>query len=538
METVVFSRDPHAGNSEGSLALVTKRGSSPKDGSLSGDECSGSDGGQKIEMEDAQSSCSKESSDLTPSEVRSNEEAGSSLKESDSSMKPVKGGPSGSVASPSSSTDQMVQEDVARSRTGTSVADLEEVFQKLFVPLKVRVCQKFSPRSKTGPAGRDGEADAAIKMHANGGHSVPFWLLEAHMSKRVAMSYKVPTRQLEDVLREDRRSMTDLVQSATVRQQLLQLLSEVDFKPGATNQSPAASNAASTPASLVPSPIPNPSTDVSSANDSIPLLTVSPTTQSPPTQTDLQLYTDSDYTCFTAKKLTGNSSDNTDNSMPSEAQESKPQNASFFKELTHSKRATAVSMSPPHSVEESMNVSEDSFAEAKSIKSPSLRPKSVSNVSMESMPTALIGGEDSSPTPQHLYREMIFSDTNSEPVLEKSAQNLASLRSPSSSTDVTNIGGDSAGDDSTGVMDRRGRLSYPGFRRSDKQRQEVASRGGMGRVDSHLNEKFQALESKCLGEQGIEDIIMSKVFLSSEAVASAVGTRASPELRANINILD
>ena len=524
METVFCGGNPHAGSSEPSLTLVAKRGSSPKDGSLSGDECSGSDGGQKIEMEDAQSSCSKESSDLTPSEVRSNEEAGSSLKESDSSLKLVKEGPSRSVPSPSSSMDQMVQEEVGRARTETSVADLEEVFQKLFVPLKIRVSHRMSPRAPSGSAGREGEggSDARAKRSSQ---SAPYWLLEAHMSKRVAMTYKVPTRPLEDVLKEDSHRMTDLVQSATVRQQLLQLLSEVDFKPGANASSPA--NSASNSTFYIPATVVDPSTDVS-ANDSIPLLSASPTTQSPPIQTDIQLYTKSDYPCFTAKELMDSSA---------EVQDKKPLGSNFFKDISQNKQAETFSMSPLPSAEESMNISEDSMVEAKSMKFLSLRSKSVSNVSMESMPSALIGGEDSSPTPQHLYREMIFSDTNSEPAGEKSGQNLATLRSQSSSTDTTNFGCDSAEYDSTGVGGRPGK-GYANHRKSERQRQEAASKANVARVDSHLNEKFQALESKCLGEQGIEDVIMSKVFLSSETMANAFGNRVSPDLRGNINILD
>ncbi|RUS86928.1 hypothetical protein EGW08_005333 [Elysia chlorotica] len=505
METVFCRRNSSRGTGDSSLDLVAKRGSSPKDGSLSGDECSGSDGGQKMETEDAQSSCSKESSDLTPSEVRSNEEAGSSLKESDSSLKMVKEGPLHSVASPSSSTDQMVQEDVGGGRAETLVADLEEVFQKLFVPLKIRVSHRMSPRTSSGPAGREreGGVNARTKRHSGGSsQSAPYWLLEAHMSKRVAMTYKVPMRPLEDVLMEDSRRMTDLVQSATVRQQLLQLLGEVDLKAGAnpSSQTASASNPSS---SCIPPPAVNPSTDAST-NDSIPLLSVSPTTQSPPIQTDLQPYTDSEYPCFTANKLIDNSS-------------------------SRSKPAGSLPMSPLPS--------EDSLVEAKSMKFLSLRSKSVSNVSMESMPSALIGGDDSSPIPQHCYREMNFSDTNSEPAGEKSGQNLASLYSQSSSTEATNAGCDSAGNESTGLGVRLGK-GLRADRKSERQRQEAASKVKVARVDSHLNEKFKALESKCLGEQGIEDVIMSKVFLSGETMASAVGSRVSPDLRGNINILD
>lgn len=197
------------GNSQTSANVsLTKRDSSPKDGSLSGDEGSGSDGGQKAEMEDSQSNCSKVSSDLTPSDDRSNEEAGSSMKESDNSMKNMKG--VSSIASSNSSNDQNVQEE----GLGASVKESEDVFNKLFVPLKIQVTQKL---------------DAP---------STPYWLIEAHFSHRVAMTYKVPTRQLEDVLIEDKKKISNLVQTATVKQQLLQLLNEVDTKSEAVTPTP------------------------------------------------------------------------------------------------------------------------------------------------------------------------------------------------------------------------------------------------------------------------------------------------------------
>ncbi|XP_059176055.1 uncharacterized protein LOC131955795 isoform X2 [Physella acuta] len=200
METVFLESSQAANNSP-----LIKGGSSPKDGSMSGDECSGSDGGQKAEMEDAQSNCSKVSSDLTPSDDRSNEEAGSSLKESDASTKKMKG--VSSVASSNSSNDHTSQEEGS---SAVPAKDAEDLIKKLFVPLKVRMTQRLDVPSN------------------------PYWLVEAHLSPCVAMTYKIPTRQLENVLNEDKRKMTDLVQSPMVKQQLLQLLNEVDVKSGMT----------------------------------------------------------------------------------------------------------------------------------------------------------------------------------------------------------------------------------------------------------------------------------------------------------------
>lgn len=199
METIFLDTSQATNNSP----LI--KGGSPKDGSMSGDECSGSDGGQKMEMEDAQSNCSKVSSYLTPSDDRSNEEVGSSMKESDASTKKMKG--VSSVASSNSSNDHTSQEEGS---SAVSAKDDEDLIKKLFVPLKVRMTQRLDVPSN------------------------PYWLVEAHLSPCVAMTYKIPTRQLEDVLNEDKRKMTDLVQSPMVKQQLLQLLNEVDIKSGMT----------------------------------------------------------------------------------------------------------------------------------------------------------------------------------------------------------------------------------------------------------------------------------------------------------------
>lgn len=176
------------------------------------DEGSRSDSGQKVETEESQSNCSKVFSDLTPSDDGSNEEAGSLLKESESSLNNMKG--VSSVASSKSSHDHIGHED---SFYAATVGDGEDVFRKLFVPLKVRVSH---------------QVDAP---------GTPFWLEEAHFSHRVAMTYMIPSRQLEDVLSEDKRKMSGLVQSSTVKQQLLQLLREDDLKSGSSIFAPISS---------------------------------------------------------------------------------------------------------------------------------------------------------------------------------------------------------------------------------------------------------------------------------------------------------
>ena len=55
---------------------------------INSEEVNSEGGTSEVGKEDSQSNCSKNSSGLTPSENRSNEEMGSSLKESDASGMP------------------------------------------------------------------------------------------------------------------------------------------------------------------------------------------------------------------------------------------------------------------------------------------------------------------------------------------------------------------------------------------------------------------------------------------------------------------
>lgn len=224
-----------------------KAGGSQKDGSLSGDDASAgeelstSDGGQKQETEDSQSNCSKVSSDLTPSDDRSNEEAGSSHKESDVSAKHLKGVPS--VTSSNSSHEQSSPEEGMPS--AALAQDYKEIFKSLFVPLKVQVCCKLDMPG------------------------MPYWLVQAHLSEKVAMTYKIPSRLLEEVLSEDKKRMQDMAQSNTVKQQLLQLLSEVDSSVTTVPMVTGTAMASSCPPTSYLSSFPNPLQQVTSP----PLLT-------------------------------------------------------------------------------------------------------------------------------------------------------------------------------------------------------------------------------------------------------------------------
>nr|AWY10929.1 period [Hermissenda crassicornis] len=203
------------------VEVLNKRTSSSKESSLSGDE--GSDGANKQETEDSQSNCSKLSSDITPSDERSNEEAGSSHKESNASEQHLK------LHSPSSSGEQCSPEDDETMDESEMNENWDGFFQKLFTPLKVLVSR--NPDNASMPA------------------SVPFWQSNAEMTQKVSMTYQIPKRSLEDVLQEDMRKLDRLSQSGTVKQQLVHLLTD--------SYSKMASTTSSTSQQTVPKPLPS-----------------------------------------------------------------------------------------------------------------------------------------------------------------------------------------------------------------------------------------------------------------------------------------
>nr|QDK59986.1 period 2-like protein [Onchidium reevesii]QEI10544.1 putative period circadian protein 2 [Onchidium reevesii] len=436
METVFISNSQAGGNS-----ALTKRGSSPKDGSLSGDEGSGSDGGQKAEMEDSQSNCSKVSSDLTPSDDRSNEEAGSSLKESDASMKNMKG--VSSVASSNSSNDQTSQEE---GPSATPTRDSEDVFRKLFVPLKVQVTQKLDT-----PA-------------------MPYWLVEAHLSHRVAMTYKVPSRQLEDVLSDDKKKMSSLVQSSIVKQQLLQLLSEVDMKSAAVVA--ATTMSASTTATV----------------GSCSNVSLSPALHNTATQSS-----SADSVLETIKEETLGTDPVNECIKPID------DDKTMFVPLASSNQSNNVSMESLTEVSNTNNNNNITDAKGSLCKGTSqlILAKSPS-VSMESLP----GSQDnlSSPLRKQSTGENNSSDTNTDPIADEPLLRSSDL-SHSSSTETTTLCENSS-----------------------------RSTGNSSRSDSHLQERFQAIESNSLSGQKIEDIIMSKVFLPAETSTNNPDTKNIPNM--------
>ncbi|KAK7485793.1 hypothetical protein BaRGS_00022974, partial [Batillaria attramentaria] len=205
-----------------------KNDKSPKDsGGSWSDEASdkGSDKGSENSSNhthkalDEQSFTSKmSSSDLTPSDERSTEDASSSLKESDMST------PKGSFAS---SNDKLSTDSGAESVPTPK----QEFFEKLFVPLKVRMC-------------KSGGLDENNRLV-----SMPFWQTEAHMTKRMIMQYNLIPLDLNTILANDRRRLAGMKQPHRVNCQLLELLQERDASKAKV--AAASEHAAATPEGYV-----------------------------------------------------------------------------------------------------------------------------------------------------------------------------------------------------------------------------------------------------------------------------------------------
>lgn len=147
---------------------------------------------ESVEME---SVCSKASSDLTPSDQRSNEEAGSSMKESDMSSKDSDNG-----NRDSSESDMEYKREL---NTGSSSSKTEEKipYEKFFVPLKLY----FKAADK----------------------SVAPWLMETEMNEKIAMEYTVKQKKLEEVLKSDETVMENVQQSQLVVNQFETLLGDI-----------------------------------------------------------------------------------------------------------------------------------------------------------------------------------------------------------------------------------------------------------------------------------------------------------------------
>ncbi|KAJ8320108.1 hypothetical protein KUTeg_001695 [Tegillarca granosa] len=165
---------------------------------------------ESVEME---SVCSKASSDLTPSDQRSNEEAGSSMKESDMSSKDSDNG-----NRDSSESDMEIKRESSSSKTDEKVP-----YEKFFVPLKLY----FKATDK----------------------SVAPWLMDTEMNEKIAMEYTIQQKKLDEVLKSDENAMENLQQSPLVVNQFETLLNDIqnDTDANAAKTSQSQSNACAEP---------------------------------------------------------------------------------------------------------------------------------------------------------------------------------------------------------------------------------------------------------------------------------------------------
>ncbi|CAI9720318.1 Hypothetical predicted protein [Octopus vulgaris] len=146
--------------------------------------------------DDNSESSSKNSSYLTTSDQRSNEEAGSSLKESDGASKESD---SGSKESDNGSGEESKP-------TLMEKADYN-CFSELFVPLSLRV-----PKRETD----------------NRPSKQPHWLMKADFNENIKMGYHISSKELDSILESDSRRMVNLTQSSMVHEQLQTLLGEIE----------------------------------------------------------------------------------------------------------------------------------------------------------------------------------------------------------------------------------------------------------------------------------------------------------------------
>eukprot|EP00106_Octopus_bimaculoides_P011950 XP_014779392.1 PREDICTED: serine-rich adhesin for platelets-like [Octopus bimaculoides] len=146
--------------------------------------------------DDNSESSSKNSSYLTTSDQRSNEEAGSSLKESDGASKESD---SGSKESDNGSGEESKP-------TLMEKVDYNS-FSELFVPLSLRVPKRESDNRPS---------------------KQPHWLMKADFNENIKMGYHITSKELDSILESDNRRMVNLTQSSMVHEQLQTLLGEIE----------------------------------------------------------------------------------------------------------------------------------------------------------------------------------------------------------------------------------------------------------------------------------------------------------------------
>lgn len=146
--------------------------------------------------DDNSESSSKNSSYLTTSDQRSNEEAGSSLKESDGASKESDSGSKESDNGSGEESKPILMEKVDYSS-----------FSELFVPLSLRVPKRTSDNRPS---------------------KQPHWLMKADFNENIKMGYHITSKELDSILESDNRRMVNLMQSSMVHEQLQTLLGEIE----------------------------------------------------------------------------------------------------------------------------------------------------------------------------------------------------------------------------------------------------------------------------------------------------------------------
>ncbi|XP_064610602.1 period circadian protein-like isoform X2 [Liolophura sinensis] len=183
-----------SGDSDTTLLMKDDKKQQDSPGSASGNEAVSS--GKLSDTADVDSTSSKESSNLTPSDQRSNEEAPSSLKESDTMSKEE------------SDTSCRDQKDTESDKESRSIPQID-FSEKILTPLKIRVpkiCQ-FSKMKKLSS-----------------------WMTETTFNENIEKKYQLKIKSKEEVLEEDWKRSLEMAQSDVVKAQFYACQEEIKEK--------------------------------------------------------------------------------------------------------------------------------------------------------------------------------------------------------------------------------------------------------------------------------------------------------------------
>ncbi|KAK3592455.1 hypothetical protein CHS0354_001575 [Potamilus streckersoni] len=173
MESIEQTVDPSSDKSESAEPNID-----PSEGHM------GSSEANVDSLEDMESNYSKQSSDLTLSDQRSNEEAASSFKESDSSYK------------------KRTYKSKKHIRFQRNMKEVDNLFEKLFVSLPI-----IFPHLKK---------------------RLPPWLAEVNMTHLIKMEFTLRKRDLNEILAQDKVMLNKVIQPALVSEQFQVLMHELD----------------------------------------------------------------------------------------------------------------------------------------------------------------------------------------------------------------------------------------------------------------------------------------------------------------------